>query len=232
MTRRKQREMRQGEKRVAVGMALLTLALVALAGLAIYLVADNSAQTHAIEELRAESQKRGEAITALANDSTKLREKLAREGVNPNTVAPPPEKRVSDPPTVISNTIIERPSDAQVRTAVAVVLKENPTLTQAQIITAVTAYLKANPPKDGQDGATGPGPSQEQVDAAVAEYCSDNNCDGPQGPSGPTGADGKNAFPFEFHFKLPDQGPLAGAAYTCVIVDPATPALCTQDGSG
>jgi len=242
------REIVKRERKVTVGFIVVVLSLIALGGLALFLYDQNQMQDRAIHSLQTESVKKGDAIDALSNDSKKLRDKLAKEGVNPNTIAPPPEKRTNEvpEPTVVNNTIIQRPTYAQVQSAVESVMKSNPDLTQSQIVSAVGAYLKANPPPagpagkngangkdgtngvDGASGPPGPSPTQEQVDAAVVAYCdSHDGCAGPPGPTGQPGADGTDAVPFSFIFTIPEDPPLKPArTYKCTISAPDTNAEC------
>lgn len=107
------------------------------------------------------------------------------------------------------------PTDTQVRAAVADYFAANPpqpgrTPTDVEVAAAVAAYCNARggcrgpggvpgaAGQDGQDGDTvvgpqgpagaqGPGPTQEQVAAEVAAFCSTGACVGPTGPQGPAG---------------------------------------------
>ena len=100
------------------------------------------------------------------------------------------------------------PTEEQIRVAVQEVLNENPEIAEDQIEQAVVNYLIANPPEPGKDGEQGePGEdgsdglnaSDEQVAAAVAQYCADGACvgapgqDGQDGEPGEDGTDGQNA---------------------------------------
>lgn len=85
---------------------------------------------------------------------------------------------------------------------------------QQDIEDAVAAYCNANGEcqgpagddgkqgetgKDGEDstvpgpkGDTGPGPTQEQINAAVSSYCGSHSCTGPKGETGAKGDPGKD----------------------------------------
>jgi hypothetical protein len=102
------------------------------------------------------------------------------------------------------------PTAPEVLSAVQVVLATEPGLTRPQIVNAVTGYLQTSPPAPGRDGRvgvagsagtngsngangqTGPGPSTDQVAAAVKAYCSGSSdpCRGTNGPPGSNGASG------------------------------------------
>lgn len=60
----------------------------------------------------------------------------------------------------------------------------------------------------GARGPAGPGPSDAQVADAVAAYCSDGRCRGPQGPAGKDGQDGKQG-------ETGPTGPQGPAGPTC-----------------
>lgn len=94
------------------------------------------------------------------------------------------------------------PTTAEVAAAVAEYLTANPPQpgrppTAAEISDAVTTWFAANPPqdgrdgqdgadgKDGEDGERGPGPTDEQIEAAVQAWLSQHPP--PPGPSCPAG---------------------------------------------
>jgi pilus assembly protein FimV len=104
------------------------------------------------------------------------------------------------------------PTSADVLTAVQVVLATEPGLTRPQVVSAVTGYLQTSPPAAGRDGRTGaagapgapgtpgqtgPGPSTDQVAAAVKAFCSGSSdpCRGSSGLPGPAGAPGADGQP-------------------------------------
>ena len=184
-------------------------------------------------------------------------ERLVELGEEPVPAPEPQAPIVQPPPAEVSTERIQR--------AVAQYLAANPPAdgvdgqpgadgedppTAAQVVQQVTPavreavveYIAANPPTNGQagapgsDGAPGPGPSDEQVAAAVAAFCdAHDGCRGPEGPTGadstvpgPEGPPGPAAFPFTFTFQMPDTGPLKGQTYTCTVTDPAEPAACTS----
>jgi hypothetical protein len=77
---------------------------------------------------------------------------------------------------------------------------KNPTA--AQVAKAVSIYCNERdncrgatgeqgiPGSDGAEGPQGPGPTNAQVAQAVADYCADGRCKGPQGDPGPSGQTG------------------------------------------
>lgn len=101
--------------------------------------------------------------------------------------------------------------------------------TQQQVNTAVARYCNGNnctgpkgdpgedatgePGEPGQPGAPGaqgeqgPGPSDEQIAAAVDTYCAGGNCTGPKGDPGSQGPAGDDAFPFSFVVVVPGSTP-------------------------
>ena len=60
----------------------------------------------------------------------------------------------------------------------------------------------------GEPGAQGPGPTDEQIAAAVATYCEGGNCKGEPGEPGASGEPGEDAYPFVFRVTVPGTPPL------------------------
>lgn len=126
-------------------------------------------------------------------------------------------KPVVDPPA--TPTQGERgpgPTEAQVKAAVADYCAGDrckPTVSRSQVAAAVADYCagglcqgkdgtnggpgadgtdgtSGTDGTDGADGAPGPGPTDEQIAAAVEAYCADGKCRGDKGEKGDPGADG------------------------------------------
>lgn len=111
----------------------------------------------------------------------------------------PPVDEVTGKTTIVQP--VERLSTFEIRNAVATYCAatgvcDGQDPSKSQVLAAVSKYCDANgsctppPPKDGVDGAPGvagaegprgPGPTDEQVVAAVVDYCSKNSCVGPKG---------------------------------------------------
>lgn len=188
----------------------LVLAMAAI-GLAIALV------SHRVDTLGAQLEESRTDRTSLRSElneqeaaSTALAEQVKRLGGKP----------VVDPPTVppAAGQRGPGPTEAQVRAAVADYCSGDrckPTVSRSQVAEAVAAYCAKDACKgapgvatdgadgtdgtdgtdgaDGSDGAPGPGPTDEQIAAAVEAYCADGKCKGESGRDGADGADGKDA---------------------------------------
>lgn len=78
----------------------------------------------------------------------------------------------------------------------------------------------------GPQGPAGPGPSDAQVQSAVADYCNAHgNCQGPKGDTGPPGRDGQDAYPFTWTFTV-QVNPAQTQTFTCTLTDPSQTAVC------
>jgi hypothetical protein len=112
-----------------------------------------------------------DVIDQLSKDSDELRQQLLDMGVKPS--APAPEKRTDElgnlPAVPRAGTPIP-PTDAQVGSAVTVVLENNPDLLTPQVIAEVSRQLAANPPPAGEPGADA---TDAQVFSAVVAFCTD-----------------------------------------------------------
>lgn len=107
------------------------------------------------------------------------------------------------------------PTDEQVAAAVEDFFRLNPvedgeSPSPAAIAAAVTNYLAEHPPEQGEPG---PGPTAEQIAAAVEAYLLANPA--PAGPQGPAGADGEDGEDGEDGHS-PTAEELAAAAATAV----------------
>jgi hypothetical protein len=160
--------------------------------------------------------------------------------VEPSEV-PEPMPPSADPPTVVLPTV------AQVAAAVLDYCSsgrcrgaDGASASSTQVSAAVSRYCtggrcrgaSGSPGADGQDGAQGepgadgqpgpqgergPGPTDEQIAAAVASYCAEGRCQGPPGPQGERGPAGE-----------PGRGI---ASLTCDSATPFTLTLTYSDGT-
>lgn len=147
------------------GLAVLC-ALVALAGVAVILWHRMDAQGHAYDELSAEADLRGTAVSTLAGDVRQLRSQLQAEGKTP--AAPDPEQAVKD-----------LPQRAEVPVPIP-----GPRGLPGQ------DGKPGSPGTNGSDGPTG-APGTAGRDGAQGEQ----GATGPQGPAGPTGPAGPQGPP-------------------------------------
>jgi len=122
--------------------------------------------------------------TAVASPAPKVDEATLRNYVQASVAAYCADRHDCTPDTAVLVPIVAdylakhpptqpKPTDAQVRDAVAFVITANP-----------DAFKGA----DGRDGADAPPVSDDQVAAQVSAYCAAHGqCGGPQGPQGPQG---------------------------------------------
>lgn len=185
---------------LALGMAAIGL----IAALALDGVREMAAD---LEQTKSDNAKINAELVDQKEDSIALGEQVKRLGGKP----------VVDPPA--TPTQGERgpgPTAAQVRAAVADYCAGDrckPTVSRSQVAAAVADYCagglcqgedgtNGGPGADGTDGtdgangtngtdgAPGPGPTDEQIAAAVEAYCADGKC---RGEKGDAGTDGKDA---------------------------------------
>lgn len=77
---------------------LVTAAALALLVIGVVVVRSEAQRTQdTVVTLQADNTQQDTALGNLTQDSLRLREELAKRGVDPNTVAPPPETRLADP---------------------------------------------------------------------------------------------------------------------------------------
>lgn len=76
------------------------------------------------------------------------------------------------------------PTAAEIREAVRSVFANQPDIPERKVESAVADYLSKNPPEQGESGRA---PTEEEISVAVAAYCSDGSCVGPQGEDGEQG---------------------------------------------
>lgn len=195
------------QNRMVWGLYAVLVLVLALAGWA--LVTASSANRHAD---RLDQQAASASSAASANQAAiaQANNRLRALGGTP-VPTPAPVTGVQGPPG-------PGPSDQQIATAVTLYCAEHEGCvgvpSQTQVLAAVQAYCatgvckgaagaSGRPGQPGASGApgasgqpgpqgdTGPGPTDEQVSAAVAAYCSAHgDCSGPAGPSGASGAPG------------------------------------------
>jgi hypothetical protein len=159
-----------GRRRILIAVAGSLAGIFALGGV---LLLWNDRETvgdglKTVEVMVAEQDK---VIDQLSADSKELRQQLERRGIEPS--APPPEERTDELdnlPAVPRAGAPIPPTDAQVESAVTVVLENNPDLLTPQVIAEVSRQLAANPPPAGEPGADA---TDAQVFSAVVAFCTD-----------------------------------------------------------
>ncbi|HEY9352975.1 MAG TPA: hypothetical protein VIP28_06990 [Nocardioides sp.] len=191
-----------------VGVLAVIVLVVTVIGL-FRLSDSNESLTTKVERSEAELAK----LSKQANDdhaaAQALEEQVKRLGGKP--VAEPGEPPAGPPGP--------GPTAAQVQAAVADYCAGDrckPTVSRSQVAAAVADYCagglcqgkdgtnggpgadgtdgtSGTDGTDGADGAPGPGPTDEQIAAAVEAYCADGKCRGEKGEKGDAGADGKDA---------------------------------------
>lgn len=129
-------------------------------------------------------------VAALADALSAEQEAAEARGDQP--VADDPETIIDDPGAEVT----AGPTDDQVDDAVAAYFAEHPApdgdVSESELVAAVAAYFADNPVSNGKNGATGPGPTDEQVSAAVTRYFEANPVQpGEQGEKGETGETGR-----------------------------------------
>ncbi len=129
-------------------------------------------------------------VAALAGALTAEQDAAAARGDDP--VAEKPEDIIDDP----ASKAPPGPTDDQVDEAVAAYFEEHPApsgeVSEADLVAVVAAYFADNPVTDGKDGGTGPGPTDEQVSAAVTRYFEANPVEpGAKGDQGEPGEAGR-----------------------------------------
>ncbi|WP_413102206.1 collagen-like protein [Streptomyces sp. Inha503] len=205
---------------------LLVCALVALSGAVLVIWARINHEAQRAEQLRAEADRRGTAVSTLATDVRRLRTQLKSEGKTP--VAPDPTRAVDN-----------LPERAEV--PVPIPGPRGP------------AGSPGRAGRDGDAGAQGsPGPSGKSgvdgVDGAAGQQGPQGEPGpaGSQGPAGPPGVDGKDgrdgadgrdgqSCPADYHLEAPSWDPDAlvcrkdGAPQPEPTDSPSTPAALAPD---
>lgn len=191
----------------------------------------------------------GKVITSLSRDSQKLREALSTRGVNPDTIAPAPEKRVATIPgtpgapgvgiarvgltggqlqvfysdgTSQSVGPITGPPGPSGRPGRPGVSVKGPKGDRGDVGTGIQGVPGSSIKGDtGPPGPDGP-PGPAGADSTVPGPTGPPGGEGPPGPTGPDGTPGTSAYPFTFTFAT-----ASGEAFVCTLTEPATPATCT-----
>lgn len=154
---------------------LLVCALVALSGAVLVIWARIDHESQRAEELRAEADRRGTAVTTLATDVRRLRTQLKSEGKTP--VAPDPTRAVQDLPDR-AEVPVPIPGPRGPAGSPGEAGRDGGPGAQGS---PGPSGASGRPGADGSDGANGQqGPQGEPGPA------------GPQGPAGPPGADGQD----------------------------------------
>lgn len=118
-----------------------------------------------------------QVVNTLVADNNRQRAALAQKGVDPNSVAPPPQQRTA--PLQQLPPVATGPS-------------------QAEIAAAVNAYMAAHPPPAGPSGSPGaPGKPGEPGKNGESPAClsEPSQCQGSPGAEGKDGANGKDGEP-------------------------------------
>ncbi|MGI3198455.1 collagen-like protein [Streptomyces sp. GTA36] len=149
--------------------------LVALSGAVVIVWARMDAETHRADQLAAEADRRGNAVTTLATDVRKLRTQVKSEGKQP--VAPDPSEAVRDLP-------------ARAEVPVPIPGPKGDPGTPGR---PGTPGVTGAPGQPGATGATGPPgvPGAPGTDGAQGQP----GAAGPQGPAGPAGPAGPQGPP-------------------------------------
>jgi len=140
-------------------------------------------------------------ISGLSTGLSGAQSQLKANGIQPSQPAPSQIIAQAGPPGP-AGPAGPGPSDAQVQAAVQAYLQQHPIAGQPpttdQVAAVVEVYLAQHPApagSPGPTGASGPGPSDAQIAAAVAVWESGHPSVGPSGPSGPSGAPGPSGPP-------------------------------------